>query len=915
MSSNKSLPVNKEEKKTRSGLRFLWFFLFTLFGGALIFAAFYMMARVYYGYYPPLGNDFYHSFNLSNYFKDNLTWPPGSWRYIWQYGGPTIIAYPWLNFYLVQPVIHFFGVFQGTMYYFLATLFLYGFFAYFLFYRLCKSYLVSIGLAVALLWSASTWRLLIAGSLTLTANQLFLILTLLLIFIYLQNKKLIYLLLSAMVAGISIISQSGSGSPFIVPLGFLIIWGTWGEKEGFWRASKIKHSLIYLLVAGLMASYYLYFTFINVLASRATREISDWITKEAFTSIITKTNPMILVLFVILLPVVIIGKKLKVSLRKIMPVIFAFLYLILFNLATVIGINPYSSSLPPPENWFILTLLIALAVAIFWGEAKEVIRSHSRQWLVGFITLAIFLLLLTPFGYWQSLNILQTYDKSNAVAGAPADAIHQAVVKGDFTALEKAIPDWVDKNNINERIFSSGLDLWWNAIYKTPLTGGYDQVLVNDINTNYINWTNELFNGSQLKRGLPAAIAKNSLLFHIDWLAIRNIEFVSGFSYYDDPDIVDLGHRLGDYQILGVNKNNFSPIIRPTNTPSLLVVADQEGYDTILRILAQENLNSRYIIPIKGPEYIDKLSDHDLMPFDAVLLYDYHYKKEKNFQKVPQEPWQKLAAYVKAGGKLFIEGGSDVKESDISNLPDGTLPEVFPVARTTRDQLGSEWQTEIKDNSLFSGIAVKDFGKLLYQDSPWKLSYADLNQVKDGAEVILTQKGEAVLAQQKLGQGEVIWSGLNLPYHIQSYNNLAESHLFNHLLGKLVILKEEELSPFDWQRPTAENIMIGAGNYKGVLFKEYFYPGWQAKQGQDDLKIYSAGFDFMYIPVRNQAPFSLHYKGDAKYWIMFIISLVTIFLILIYLVFGRGLSLACRKLFRLNKIKKKTTSWWEKDEE
>jgi len=907
--------VSKNKNKSGGASRIVTFCIFLLVAFVFIGAAFYLVAKVYYAYYPPLGNDFYHSFNLVNYFKNNLTWPPGSWRYIWQLGGPTIVAYPWLNFYLVQPVVHFLGLFRGTMYYFLGTLFLYGIFAYFLFYRLSKSYLVSMGLAVSLVWSASTWRLIIAGSLTLTANQFFLILTLLLLFIYLQNEKLKYLLLSAAVAGISIVSQSGSGSPFIVPMGFLIIWGAWREGEKFWQAKKLKHSLLYLIVAGLMVTYYLYYTIIDILTARGNFEMFDWIKKDAFTSIITKTNPMILVFFAVFLLIIIFSKKLKASLKKIMPLLFAFVYFILFNLATVTGINPFSSSLPPPENWYILTLLIALATAILWGDVRDTLKNHSPNWLVGIITVVVFLLLLAPFGYWQSKNILQTYDKSNVVCGVPDSfAVHQAIAKEDLTALEKAIPVWVDKNNINERIFSSCLDIWWNAIYKTPLTGGYDQTLINESNKNYVNWTNELFNGSQVKRGMPMAVIKNSLLFHIDWLAIRYAEVVAGFPFYNDSDIVDLDHRITD-QIFEVNKNDFSPIIRPTNAPTLLVISDQQGYDTILRVLAQENLNSRYIIPIKGPEYIDSLSDYDLKPFDAVLLYDYHYKKETNFHQYPKEPWQNLAAYVKEGGKLFIEGGSDVKESDIRNLPGGTLPEVFPINKTTHDQLGSEWQAEIKENNLFTNVALKDFAKLIYNDAPWKVSYAQSNQVKNGAKVILTQKGEVVLVKQQLSQGEVIWSGLNLPYHIQSYNNLIESHLFHNLLGDLFTLKEEELKPFDWQRPKSENIMIGTGNYKGVLFKEYFYPGWVARQGQDDLKIYSAGFNFMYIPVSKQAQVSIHYRGDTKYWVMFIISFATIFLIIVYLVFGRGLSLVFRKLFRLDKIKKKTTSWWEKDEE
>ena len=71
-----------------------------------------------------------------------------------------------------------------------------------------------------------------------------------------------------------------------------------------------------------------------------------------------------------------------------------------------------------------------------------------------------------------------------------------------------------------------------------------------------------------------------------------------------------------------------------TKVLPLLVVSTTEGYDTILRVLAQENLNSRLLIPVQGSPYIEDLTKEDLSHFGAILLYNYKYKKEANFKTI-----------------------------------------------------------------------------------------------------------------------------------------------------------------------------------------------------------------------------------------------------------------------------------------
>ena len=69
-------------------------FIITIIFLGIIFAAFYPLAKSFYDTYPPLGDDFYHTFSQIKYFQNNLTWPHLSWKYIWHFGGPSLLGYP-----------------------------------------------------------------------------------------------------------------------------------------------------------------------------------------------------------------------------------------------------------------------------------------------------------------------------------------------------------------------------------------------------------------------------------------------------------------------------------------------------------------------------------------------------------------------------------------------------------------------------------------------------------------------------------------------------------------------------------------------------------------------------------------------------------------------------------------------------
>src|SRR4030042_6717543 len=158
-----------------------------------------------------------------------------------------------------------------------------------------------------------------------------------------------------------------------------------------------------------------------------------------------------------------------------------------------------------------------------------------------------------------------------------------------------------------------------------------------------------------------------------------------------------------------------SPILHPTNASVIGVVADDYSYETFLRTIGMFNVNSKVLIPLRISEPIETLNMDELKRFDALVLYGYKYKNHGR-------AWQLLDAWVKEGGKLFIETGSLVPESDIVNVRygDTDLPQVFPMKQPQKKELGASWKLVAQDQGFFREGDIKKFGELVLDGSNWK---------------------------------------------------------------------------------------------------------------------------------------------------------------------------------------------------
>ena len=166
-------------------------------------------------------------------------------------------------------------------------------------------------------------------------------------------------------------------------------------------------------------------------------------------------EPPVIMQFIIvgLLLGLLFADKVK-TLKKALPFVMIFLFLLVFNFASISGFNPVSSMLQPAETWYIFTLMLASMIAVCWRELGRFLKDKFSRWLNAWVVLAAFIVLVMPFGFWQARDLLNKFEDTNFVCGVPDDSVHRALVKGDFSGIDKAFPVWFEKDEVNWRFFS-----------------------------------------------------------------------------------------------------------------------------------------------------------------------------------------------------------------------------------------------------------------------------------------------------------------------------------------------------------------------------------------------------------------------------------------------------------------------------
>lgn len=892
-------------------------------------AVYWQFAQKYLYAGKPSGNDYYVGLNYVEFFHKHLTWPVSSWENFWAFGEPAINGYPWFHNYLVLPLVPFFGTAGALEIYSVATLFLFFVFSYILFFELSKNKIFSFILTFLLLYSrgifnALPWN----GFMGASATQMFLPLAIYLIIRFLRTGKKKFLIFSGLISGLAIMGHPMTGGFFIVipSVILLLFWND--ETTKFLSFKKISYIFtlgLVVIATSLPGLFSMMSLFGNKLSGGMCVSSICW---GDIPRLAGDINPLFFVLTIILISACFVLKLLKKKLEIQLCLIFAMPLLFFLSFLAGEKLNLLSSisiTIWPERVIWALTLFLGCFLATLLGNLSV---GRARMFLVFNVVILVIIGAIWSQG-WFGKAVGWNYSTVFSGVGAwPADNHTYATDKYWKKDVRMVLPSWLNKDDIQYRLDSQNymFNFWWPLAINVQGTRGYTHFYSK--NQSYWNgWlTAGLINywGDTINR--PKEVSQNTALFLLDWFAVRYIDDSNRRLGIDKPyidyilqsPISDQSQEIGETKYYRIAEQITSPIVKASNAKTILVVGLKSTfvYDNFTKVLAGENVNSKFLITVRGPDTLDDLKNYHLSDFDVIFLNDYRYKDYKS--------WRVLEDYVKAGGKLIIETSTQVRESDSSTLPEGQtqFPEVFPMTAAKRESLGDKWQLQpASNNPILEGIKLDEFGPLVYEGAPWKLSYIpSMSDLKPGAEVVLSQAGQPILVSQKLGQGEVVWSGMSLSYHFLYYDRLVEAKFLQNIISYLTSGLPNGETAFSFERKSPEQIKISGQNFSGVVFKENINPGWRAKVNGKSVAIYSAGPDFMYVKVPKGTSgniiVELYYRGTNLAWLTFLFWLGAVGYSISYFIFGKGIkvSLILKKL-NLEFLTKGMRTWWSKEED
>ncbi len=941
--------------------------LHTVAAAGIIFV-FYPMASWYFDGKPLWGVDFFYTASLTNMLKSNLVLPPGGWGYAWFAGWPFQSNYPVLHYYLILPFTYFFPLIAAVKLWMLASLGLFFVGAYFLFYKLSHSFAVSFVLAVAGIYSVGVYGTMMwGGSLPSHANQAFLPWVALFIVLFLNTNRTKHLLTAALLTGLAIWGHPQVVIAYIYPVAGILFL--------FWFAdlkllNRIKSLIIYLTISFLIGLPLFYSSFGNVLKvlfvtnsaevasstarvpTQAARDVAAFHHAQPYR-IFIDTNPVIFYFLGIAITVFLIGLVLFRRfhmIKQILPFVILLVYFVIYVWIFAYGISIYHG------GWYRLfwttPIWLGMFIAALWGSP----HFHAQQRLVKFskyfhATVFFINVVILVTGTYIVLTYFSTGVKERIVPRSNPSSAYPDIINlyGDGNDLEKLrtrmVPDWLDPNQTNFRLYDADqtVNIWWNSLYKMPLARGYFDPPLNEAQRGYLFWTDAALNQDP-KTGLdqlesnfkyPGEAAFNNTLFLIDWNAIKYFEIHAGPTAYSPvPKNLTTETFIANQTELDFNAEKYtngdkrlhyfalkdeytSPILSATNALTLGIVASAQGYETIMRDLADVNISSKKLIPLHLGQNLDELNGSDLTYMDGLIVYDYQYKNRDRVFRL-------LNDYAKKGRKIFIETGTEVRESNSFEA----LPELFPVNKTFRKSLGNTWDLQAAPSEITKDIDFSKFDPPIFDQADWNLSFPQSHgDIRPNSNIILTQKDNPILITHKIGEGEVIWSGINLPYHISRNHNLMEVALFRNLLNYLIPAINSPIAPVssDVKFISPQKRMVSASQAKGVLFKEQDYPGWTAKLtsgGKNtNAKIFKAGPTypgFIYIPVPQayQSNFTayINYQGSSISWFLFWVAVVIVLFCLDEILLGSNLLGRFRR-FAWKRLRLRLSGWWGKEDE
>ncbi|MBI3396890.1 hypothetical protein HY045_00275 [Candidatus Woesebacteria bacterium] len=937
------------------------FILILLHTTALIVViySFLPMAKWYFDNKPLWGVDFFYTASLVNVIKENIALPPAIWNYAWSTGWPMVSSFPILHYFLILPLTLFFPIIISVKLWMMITLGLFFIGCYACFYILSKNHGLSVVLTIAAIYSVGVYGTLMwGGSLPNHATQAFLPWTIFYTIRYLQKKSFSNILFSGFLSGLAILGHPQIAISYIFPSVLILLLFSFGEIK---LLQRIKAGIIFGVVAVVIGFPILYSSVGSLryfivkdsfkIASSTVkvdmqleRDIKAFHSRQPLRMYID-TNTTIFILLGISLAGFLFAAVLKRKsdvFTSVIPYIILAGYFAIYIWIFSFGISIFHG------GWYRLfwatPLWLGLPVAALLFQFQDSIESLMQKYkyiVRGLFNVAIILVSIPLLIHYSSDIREKIILRSNPSSAFP-DIIN--LYANNFESLTNRLtPDWLDANRTDYRLYDADqtVNIWWSALYKMPLGRGYLDPPLKQTQ-GFTFWLDaalsfdSLTGKDQLASSFnyPEDIGFNNTLYLLDWYSIKFIEGVREGTtvtallpkeltkdYFIHDTLLDFNNEKYEkgnktLRYFELKDDLTSPILTGTNAPTIGVFATDAGYETVVRAMGDANLNSKKVIPLKLGNYLDKVNENDLKGMDALILYDYsYYNKNASFKKIEN--------YVNNGGKIFVDTGTEVGEAN----SEGPLPKIFPIDKTFRKSLGSSWDLSVDPSNITNGVDFTKFDPPIFDNGPWNISFPrSESDTRPNSKVIVRNHGTPILISKQMGSGEVIWSGINFPYHTIRFHNSNEITLFANIISELVPLNKLPPPASVVSFESAQKRSVLTSGATGVLFKEENYPGWSAGIGDKRVgnsisaKIWKAGPaypGFMYVRIPKKysgqnAIVTFNFSGVPLTWIFSVLSFTVAFIIaekflLRGLLFGRGMEIIKRKL-HLNLV-----SWWGKE--
>jgi hypothetical protein len=447
--------------------------------------------------------------------------------------------------------------------------------------------------------------------------------------------------------------------------------------------------------------------------------------------------------------------------------------------------------------------------------------------------------------------------------------VMQTMVR-DPARPETAQAGWqpIDPTETNFRMASpsDNLSVWFNAVYDVPQTRGY-AAIPQIRNPDWQFWLDSTaWNGD-------ASEGQRSFLF--DWYAVKWVYVPSPYMPSTAGVVPKLTGHPDLYRAVPSTQNGPSltfsylrptPIAVASNAPVILVIGEPDNYRLVFRDLSYSDFDTAHAIPVQGGPYVDDYSAQDLAKFDEVVIYGGRAHDSAH-------AFDLLKGYVNSGGGLVID-------SNGSPFGDGSgLNEPLPITGATGHGVDGDWRFKAESSPLTDGIDFSSFGQARYDGGPWTVSAA--TGVRSWARTVLSSGADSVVVAGEFGQGRVVWSGLNLPYHIDSYRSAEESRFLTTAMAWASQSRNDVAAIASARRDGPEQMTILVGSAaRGVLFKESWFDRWHAYVNGREVEVRRAGPGFMYIPLSNGTRFPAEvqwrYEKSVADWAGIAVSAATL---------------------------------------